>query len=168
MKKEYKNIFKLSLIVITSLAIVFYLRVLYKNYQEYELSIPVIGDTFKQIKGEEINNYILENPNTLIYMCTSNEDKCRSFEKDLKKYVKRNDLRESIMYLNLNDMDSNKLISKLKNDFAYSRHIKTYPLVLYFKNGKIIDHLDSGNKQILTISLFEDFIKMYEIGKNNE
>ena len=36
--------------------------------------------------NDDLDHYVLDNPTTIIYMCTANDDECRNFEKDFKNY----------------------------------------------------------------------------------
>ena len=82
---KLKNYIILGLIFIAATAVTLYLSELYKVYDAYQKQTPVIRDTLSEIKSEDLEHYILDNPTTVIYMCTSNEMVCRNYEKDLKK-----------------------------------------------------------------------------------
>ena len=50
-------------------------------------------------------------------MCTASDTKCRNYEKDLKKFVQKEELQESIVYLNLSDIDANIFVENFNNKY---------------------------------------------------
>jgi len=82
---KLKNYVILVLLFLAGIGITLYLCELYRVYDEYQKQTPVIRDTLSEITSEDLEHYILENPTTVIYMCTSSDMICRNYEKDLKK-----------------------------------------------------------------------------------
>jgi len=101
-KNLTKNYIILIIIFLVVIGITAYLCSWYRVYDDYKKQTPVIRGTLQEITYDDFEHYILENPTTVIYMCIPNDDKCRSFEKSFTKYVKKKDLSNEIIYLNLN------------------------------------------------------------------
>ena len=102
-----------------------------------------------------------------MYMCTTDEDICRSFEKKFASFVKDNNLTEEIVYLNLGYSSDNsglldKVYSKYKSDDLVKK-VYSYPTLLIFNQGKIVDVLSSNGKNKITIDQVEDFLESYEL-----
>ena len=78
------------------MGLVIYLCKWYKVYDDYQKEIPVIRDTLSEITDVDLEHYILDNPSTIIYMCTASNETCRDFEKDFKKFVLKKEYTDSI------------------------------------------------------------------------
>ena len=128
-----KNYFVLLLIILSTIITSLYLFSWYKQYDNNKLNDPVITDTLMEVKYNNLSNILQERDFLVVYMCTTSEKTCRSFESKFKKYITSNNLNDDIVYLNLG-----------------------------FKSGKIIDILSSDDK-VLTINEIEQFLKGYEI-----
>ena len=161
-----KNYFVLLLIIISTIIISLYLFSWYRQYDNNKINKPVITDILMEVKYNNLSNILQERDFLVVYMCTTSEKKCRSFESKFKDYITTNNLNDDIVYLNLgfkNDENDycNKIYNKYKsNDLV--KKVNKYPTLLIFKNGKIIDMLSSDDSK-LTINEIEQFLKGYEI-----
>ena len=142
---------------------VLYLANWYSNYKKDKLSVPVIDGVLSEIKYEELDPYLSENNGTLyLYMCTSDEEVCRNFETKFIKYIKKKNLYDKIVYLNLTDIDSKKEFIKRFNDkYAKKSKISAYPTMIYFENNKIKTVIGGSNG--LTIAELEKYLNANEI-----
>ena len=95
-KSIVKNYIILIVLFILSFAFTLYLCKWYNVYKEYKNEIPVIRGVLSEISYDELDHYIIDNSNIMLYICTSNSDNCRGFEKKLKKYVNRKELSDKI------------------------------------------------------------------------
>ena len=159
-----KNYAILALIFIVATIITLYLANVYTVYQESKLEIPVIGDTLSEITSEEIEHYISENPSTILYICTASDQKCRTYEKDLKKLIVREELQEYIVYLNLKPEEREKFTESFNKH--YSKRLKltaNYPALVALDEGKVIHLLQSKKNEKLTITKTQQFIDIHNI-----
>ena len=76
-----KNYFILGIIIASSIFIVLYINKLYLSTKNND---NILNGFIKEIKTQEIDNYIIENPNFIIYLGYKNNDN-KSFEKKFKK-----------------------------------------------------------------------------------
>ena len=80
-KKIVKNYFILALIFLAVVLLVWYICKWYTVCNDYKKEIPVIRGTLNyEITESDFEHYILENPSSVVYMCTASEEKCRDFE----------------------------------------------------------------------------------------
>ena len=80
-KKPIKNYVILVLLFLAVIALTVYLCECYKVYNEEQKKIPVIRGTLtSEITEVDVEPFIVENPTTVLYMCTSSSEKCRNFE----------------------------------------------------------------------------------------
>ena len=125
----------------------------------------MIRGTLSEIGYNDLDHYVVDIPSVIIYACTSSDDKCRTFEKDFKKYVNKNNLNDSIVYLNLSDVNQEQFVNEFNDRYHYRIKLTgNYPAFISFKDGKVDSILQSDAKKNLTISKVDNFldINMYE------
>lgn len=136
----------------------------YKNYREYQLTIPVISGYINEVSDEEIENYLLENRDTMLYIGASDDNNCRSLEKDLKNFIKKYNLRDQIVYIDLNKIsDKDEFVSKFNSKYATNKKINKYPAFAIIQNGQIIDVVSKTKSQSLDIDDIEQLLEEYEL-----
>ncbi len=165
--KEVRNYFIYFLVVLFTISLVIYLRSWYRSYLAYQLTIPVIDGYLHEIKYNELDNYILENPDFVLYMCTSNDKECRDYEREFRKIVRKYNLKDRIIYLNLTDHIKNKDntllninldISSMMNEELF---FHSYPSISIFKEKKLHDLIIVNNSS--TLDEVVQFLEEYEI-----
>lgn len=166
-KVTFKKYLILALIFALGIGLTLYFCKWYKVYDEYQKQTPVIrGTLVSEITNEDLEHYILENPTSVIYMCTSQDMVCRNYEKDLKKYVEEESLQETIVYLNLTDIDQKTFVKDFNSKYNYKVKLtKSYPAIVIFEDGKIHNILQGKKDEKLTISKTKQFIEMNKIGE---
>ncbi|MBE6157384.1 MAG: hypothetical protein E7160_01165 [Firmicutes bacterium] len=141
----------------------------YKIYDEYQRETPVIRGTLSEITAEEIDHYVLDNPTTIFYMCTSKDFACRNYEKDLKKVIESQDLQNNIIYVNLSNVDINSFVDNFNKTYSYKKKLTVnYPALIVFEDGKVTSILQGSNNKKLTVSKTKQFIELNNIGNNYE
>ncbi len=163
--KTIKNYFILFGIFIVTFVICFYLFSWIKQYNEVKLGEPIIANTLKEIKYDNLDNYLKENEVVAVYMCTTYESSCRIFEKKFSTFVKEQSLTDNILYLNLGykSVENNlldNLYNKYKNEYLIKK-ITNYPTIVIFNNGKIIDFLTITSNS--NMDIVEEFLEGYDI-----
>ena len=165
-KIDIKNYIILIIIFIVGIGITLYLCNWYHVYDEYQKQTPVIRGTLSEITNEELEHYVMENPTTVIYMCTASNPICRNYEKELKKLVESENLQEKIIYLNLSDIDENKFVDNFNNKYPYKVKLTTnYPALVIFEDGEINNILQGKDDEKLTIIKTKQFIEIHKIGE---
>lgn len=162
-----KNYLILGVIIITTMLIVLYLCSWYKQYSENKIEKPVITSVLREVEYESLNEVLKERDILIMYMCTTSEKICKNFEKKFSEYIKSNNLSEEIIYLNLGyKNDENNLLNKVYNNYKSKDLVKkvyTYPTLVIFNQGKIVDVLSSNQKKQITIKQIEEFLESYEL-----
>ncbi len=165
-KVGVKNYIILLLLFATGIGLTMYFCNCYHVYDEYQKQTPIIRGSLSEITNEEIEHYILENPSTILYMCTSSDMPCRNFEKDFKKLIKKENLQESIIYLNLSDTNKKEFVENFNSKYSYKVKLTTnYPALIIFEEGRIKNILQSKKDKKLTISKAKQFIEINDIGE---
>lgn len=161
-----KNYFILGIVFLVTIGIVWYLCDCYKVYSESQNEIPVIRGTLSEITTEELDHYIMENPTTVIYMCTSEDMNCRIFEEDFIKLIKQKEIQDSIVYLNLTQVNIEEFIDNFNNEYPYKVKLtQHYPAFVIFESGQVKNILQGTENEKLTIKKATQFIEMNKIGE---
>ena len=164
-KKIVRNYVLLVLLFLGSIGIVLYLCELYKVSDEERKRVPIISGSLQEIYHGDLEHYVMDNPSTIIYMCTANGDVCRNFERDFTKLLKKNHYNQ-LIYLNLTDLDQEEFVRQFNNTYHYKNEITSYyPAFVLFEDGKIKSILQGNEKKNLTITKVKQFLELNEIGE---
>ena len=162
-----KNYLVLSVIIIVTLLACIYLLSWFRQYNNSKINTPIITSALREVEYNNLNTVLQERDVLIMYMCTTDESICRSFEKKFVNYIKENNLNEEIIYLNLGyNKDENNLLNKVYSEYKSDKLVKKvyeYPTLLIFNEGKIIDVLSSNGKNKLTIDDVDLFLDGYEL-----
>ena len=165
-KMSVKNYILLLLLFGASILLILYACEVYKTSQAEKLKVPVIEGDLLEIYSTDLEHYVMDNPTTIIYMCTANDDKCRTFERDFKKLLKKNNYNEEIIYLNLTDLDQDEFVKEFNNKYDYKVKLTTdYPAFVLFENGKVRSVLQGSKDKKLSISKVKEFLELNIIGE---
>ncbi len=161
-----KNYIIIALIFAATISLTLYLCNCYSVYNEGKKEIPVIRGVISEITTEDFDHYILENQSALVYICTASDMNCRNFEKDFIKFIKRDNLQDEIIYLNVSNLDADKFVEDFNKKYNYRIPLtKNYPALIMFENGKICGILQGKSDKKITISRTKQFIEMNKIGE---
>ena len=151
MKKSIpmKNYIILTIIFATSICLTYYLTTTYnlgnKNKSYY------ISDVIKEIKTDELSNYIIENNGNIILVLYE-DDNFNLLDKKLKKYILNTDIESEIVYVMINDDNYSSLIKNINSNIIKQTNL------LYIENGVISSVLYDDNSKLH----FDDFKKLKE------
>ena len=150
-----KNYFILGIILIISCILVYYINAWYSLYQYEKRGNSPITTYMEIINYNEVENYIAENSDAIIYVSKSNNLKIRKFEEDNEKLFKKLELNYNILYMDAKDVNK---------DLKIKYNVNEYPTILFFKNKRLVNkyvlELDNINyndiKNIIDYSNGED------------
>ena len=157
-KNKKKNYITLTIIYVVVIALVLYAASWYQTYKDYKSTIPVLRNTVSEITTTELDHFVLENPDGVVYMCIANDNECRSFDTSLKKELLKKGLQTAITYIDLQDINS------VFQTYGDGSSITDTPLFLAFEGGKIVSYLDSTDTTKLTVDEAIKFIRKYSTG----
>lgn len=160
-----RNYIILIIVFLATILLVLYVAKWYQVYSDYQRETPIIrGSLNYEITGEDFDHYIMENPSSVFYMCTSSSDSCRNFEKDFKRLVVKNNLQNSIIYLNLSDNDIDKFVNSFNNNYSYKVKLtENYPVLVEFTDGKVTGLIQANKKSDLSITKVSQFLDLHHI-----
>ena len=164
-RKAY-NYFVVLVLFAVCVVLVLYLCGLYKVEKEEQSKVPVIRDSLAEIFYDDLDHYVLDNPMSVIYMCTATDDICRNFEKSFKKLLKQEDYDSNIVYLNLTDLNQEEFVASFNKKYPYKDGItSSYPAFVIFEDGKVKNILQGSSKKQLTVSKVKSFLEFNNIGE---
>lgn len=148
MKKIPITNYFLSLIIgLITVVLVFYIMDRYNN-RLTEINF------INEVKEADLDYYIAENNNVLIYMTSGKNS--RTIDKEFKKYLKNRDIKEKIIYVNLNDVSATFKDKFGKKYVPLSASYKLYindPTMIFIENGQI-EYWLTDIKEFEQIKLF--------------
>lgn len=136
-----KNYIYLLLILITSVALVYYMYLWFIEYEKEQNTTTTINDVMQIINYNELDSYLIENKDAIIYATIQNNKDIRKFEKKLERVIKQNDISNKILYLDITDNNNQN------NKYQILDTYQSAPVILVYKNA--------------------DLVNKYEIAKNN-
>ena len=148
MKKIPRNNYVVAAILsILTFVIVGYFAFWYTETKEYSDDNSVMTGYLLEI-GEEslidnLNNYLLDNPNTVLYMTYGNNITVQNFEEEFKHFINDNNIKQSFIYIDLNKVEDKKFTSEFRNNFFTEKlknknvDVEKQPNLFVFKEGKI-------------------------------
>lgn len=130
MKEKTKKTILLIAICLVTLMVLFIALKLNENMKQELLSTSGMKNYLTEIRYEEIATHVVEQPNTIIYVSNSSDDSLYTFEKEFKTVIKKYNLENEIIYININD--------SVIVDPIY----QNAPELVFYKDGQISDMID--------------------------
>lgn len=140
-----KNYYILGSIIIITIALAFYLTMWYNTAKEYRMNNSIITTVLGELTMEELDNYLLENPEVIIYMASSKDQTIKDFEDEFKTFLIKNDLKNNFIYVDVSKINTPEFYQSFANKY-YTEELKNkqknldiIPNALMLENGKVID-----------------------------
>lgn len=130
-EKTKKLILFIALCVLTIFILIVALRI-NDNRKNNALSSSKISNYLTEVKYENINDYVSEEPVTVIYVSNSSDEKTINFDKLLIPIIRKYNLNSQIVYININN-------TNIQDPFYQNS-----PELVYYKDGKIVDLIDAS------------------------
>lgn len=143
-KKNYLILFIIAIVVVIATGIL--MNIYNANHEVvYESKIKTI---VTEIKYEDLSNYLIENPNVVVYVNNSHKDN-NKLESDIYKLIADKNIQQYMIY-----MERNKdIVDKYKLP-------KNNPLFIAFKDGKKVEIF---SEEEYTIEDIESFLVRNEV-----
>ena len=136
-----KNYIILGLVILLTLGLVYYFYLWYITYEESKLNETIMDRYLEVINYNELNDYIVENRNAMIYTSVLENNNIRKFEIKFKNIVVKNALKDKILYMDMTDIFKDKIkYTELRNSYQVNNYnITNVPCILVFKDAKLVD-----------------------------
>ena len=162
-----KNYLILASIVCFTLIVSITIYLTYNNQKEYENTIPILRGEVKEIEAKDVDDYLIENPNSLLYVGVAYDENSKNLEKKLLSLKNKKNL--NIIYINLTDLENKKVFyDNFNQKYTQGTKLNNYPAFIIMREGKVLDLVQKNNRD-LYIGDVEQLIDIYEIkGDTNE
>lgn len=158
-KKRRHYIFISGIVILIVCAIISLVNVFVKADRD---NIEISPLATNQILNGDIKNAMKEiNADTFLVISYTNDQIVHKNEKEIEKYLKKINLLDNVMYLDLkdyvNDVDYLTNINKslgLKGENT----IEKLPAVIFYKDGSFVKMVDS-RKNTLNVEVFKNYIQ---------
>ena len=127
-----KNYIYLFLILLGTILILIYIYTWYDTYNQNKLNTSIMNEYLTVINYNELDNYIIENKDAILYVSMLGNEDINRFEKKFKNEIIKNNLRNDILYLDLTNENQESAIKELQID-------GNLPCLVVYTNGQITD-----------------------------
>lgn len=159
-----KNYLILVLIFLVTLGLVIGLRYWYNAYRAYELKTSVLKDKLTEVTLTELDTYIAENTDAIIYIEVTEDKNSREVASDLVDVIKKRELTGEVVYLSLSSVeDKDAFFNDFNQKYAGDEKLGNYPALVIFNEGKVEDFVSRTDKQRLNIGDIEQLFDEYEL-----
>ena len=134
-----KNYIILGVVILVTILILYYFYLWVDVYKDSKLNIPIMDKYMNVINYNELENYVVENPNAIVYVSVLEDENIREFEKKFKNKYKNKDIEKEILYLNItDDIGKKNIVNDMINNYSINGlSIKDVPSILVFDNGEL-------------------------------
>lgn len=165
MKKEkeipLKNYILLSIVLILTIVVVIYFFLCKNTYEKSKLQTPILDDYLLVINYNELNNYLVENKDAIIYVSKLNNENIRLFENKFKNIINKNNLNNKILYLDLTEeLKENNIVKKINK--KYGKEMTEVPTIVIIKDGKISSSYNIKENKY-NIKLLEKYLEKEDV-----
>lgn len=165
MKKEkeipLKNYILLSIVLILTIVVVIYFFLWKNTYEKSKLQTPILDDYLLVINYNELNNYLVENKDAIIYVSKLNDESIRLFENRFKNIINKNNLNNKILYLDLTEeLKENNIVKEINK--KYGKEMTEVPTIVIIKDGKISSSYNIKENKY-NIKLLEKYLEKEDV-----
>ena len=161
-----KNYVILGVVFFVSLLVLYYFCMWVDAYNESKLNKPILNRYMEVINYNELDDYLVENPDTIIYVSVLEDSEIREFEKKLKSFFKTNQINKKVLYL---EVTEELRVKKIKNEIANKYKITNVPSVIVVENGVVKNILDikNNNYDVYNVKEFINNVIFFDEGELN-
>ena len=146
-KKNYYIVMLVSILVII---LTLYIRNMYLSYQYSKGNSSIFNDkTINQINSKDFDFALSEINEGIIYVGFNGSIKVKNMEKRLFKEIEKNNLNDMVIYWDITNIDKKVVREKL----LLSNEEIVAPMLIYVKDGEVVEIFDSKEKMIDYTSL---------------
>ncbi len=155
-KIPLKNYLILGGIILVTILIIYYFYACYYAYKETKFNIRILDKYMEVINYNELDNYLIENPNTILYVSVLENEKIREFEKEFKKSLKNHEINQTVLYMDItNDIKDSKIKDELLAKYGISYN--NLPVILVLNNGSLMRNMSISDNSY-DIKIIKEFI----------
>lgn len=123
-----KNYIILAILIIFTMLLTLFLSNIYISSNKEKTDIY---NYLNKINSKEFEQYITENPESLIYIADKYDLSNLKFERQLEKKVVKYNMKEKIVFLDVEQLDD-KFLKSLDKKYNLKINLNKLPAILYF------------------------------------
>lgn len=158
-----KNYVILGIVIILTFFLMYYFYMWYEAYMDNKLNKPILNKYMEVINSNELDNYLVENTNTILYVSVLEDSKIRDFEKEFKSMLRKNKVSRDILYMDITSGTHlvDTVVSRYSNGMVDDVDV---PVIIVIEDGKLKSFYDikENNYEIDGVIRFIDSVKFLE------
>lgn len=143
----------LGVILLLTISLSLYLYFWYLEYINNKNTKTVFYDNFQNIQYNELDDFLVENKDAIVYFAGEQNEESRRFEKKFNKLISKYFVNYHILYLNISEeLKNNSIYKDIKNKYGVN-----VPYIIVFKDNEIISkyNIKSNN---YNVDLLKDYL----------
>lgn len=137
-----KNYLLLAIILLATTLLCIYFSSWYKMSEEAKMPKGIMTAFLPEVKIEELNNFLLENENLILYVSSSGDESIKRFEKNIHDYIAKDGYTHYFAYIDTTDVDMDTLKRELQPKTKQKKiNFSLTPNMYVFKEGELVDTL---------------------------
>lgn len=135
-----RNYMIFFILVVFTVVLTLVFRNWYNLNQDLNKKNTIMSEFLVSVNEEEFANYTMENNNVIIYLASSKDESLENFEIELKKMLIEHNLREQIVFIDLDQVENNFFTNLTDNYFVENLkniNLSKFPNILIMENGVI-------------------------------
>lgn len=164
-----RNYLILGLVIVVTLILVYYFYMWSQAYKEKKLNIRILDSYMEVINYNELDNFLVENPDVIVYVSVLENSTIREFEKKLKKSFRNHEIENEMFYLDITeDIRDDKIKANMINNYKInSVNMTNVPCLLIFEEGKL-KTIYSVRKNGYDIEGFTEYVNNIRFASDGE
>lgn len=165
-KTAKKKYFLLIIILLSVIFLTIMVNNVIRNYNYIKNNNSPLETYISKVNIDELDIALSELNETILYISYNHNKDTLKLDKDLLKKIKLYNLENYVYYCDVTDkINNNKYIGDFINAFPdINGKLKNVPALAYFKNGELIEVINSNDKLINSEDLMY-LVNKYQIGK---
>lgn len=153
------------ILIVLSLATCFILAYFVRWYRLREAELQpdsIVTQVITEMNVNELDSYLLENPNIFVYISNPQNEETQSFEKEFENYLKEKEMQHRMIYIDISNM-SDKEMQDFQSKWLDSEQM-IEPNIIVIENGQKKEQLYHVSTTI-TMEDVQNLIVRYEVGE---
>ena len=165
-KRSRKEYFLLIIILVAVILLTTVINNVIRNYNYVRFNKSPLEAYISKIGVNELNIALSESNEIILYISYNHDKNILRLDKELLKKIKIYSLENYVYYCDVtNRLYDNKYIGDFITALpSINGKLKNVPALVYFKNGEVIEVVNSNNKLIDSKDLIY-LVEKYEIGR---
>ncbi len=134
-KVPLKNYILLFILVGITVFLTYYCCDLYNKHHKKSYS-STFSTFITEIKEDDIENYVLENPNVVLYISDKTDETLESSEKKMKNFLTEKNVYSYFVYINVSKELDNKL-ENFQENYNVNLDFQDIPILIAFQDGEL-------------------------------